>query len=342
MNSDFETIITDEEINAKIDNKTKPLGSLGRLEDIGAKICKVQNTLTPELKRPHILIFAGDHGIALDGVCSFPQEVTFQMVLNFLNGGAGINVFAKQNEIELKIIDAGVNYDFKGIAGLEHCKVDLGTKSFLHEKAMTKEQFETAINKGKELVKKVYNTGCNIIGFGEMGISNTSSASILMHKFTGISIEECTGKGAGQDDNGLKRKTEILKQAIAKHDIGNKTEEILLTFGGYEIVMIVGAILKASEYKMICLIDGFIASAAFLAASRINHEVIDFSLFCHQSDESGHVKMLNYLKAEPILKLGMRLGEGTGCAVALPIIKSAVSFINEMASFESAGVSNDK
>ncbi len=342
MNNDVETIITDEEIKAKIDNKTKPLGALGRLEDIGAKICKIQNTISPELKKPHILVFAGDHGIAHEDVCAYPQEVTFQMVMNFLNGGAGINIFAKQNGIDLKIIDAGVNYDFKGIAGLEDCKVDFATKSFLHSKAMTKEQFEAAIELGKKLVDQVYNTGCNIIGFGEMGISNTSSAAVLMHKFTGLPIEECTGRGAGLDDEGLNRKIEVLKQAIAKHDINDNPSDILLTFGGFEIVMMVGAILRSVEHKMICLIDGFIATAAFLAATKINNKVNNYALFCHQSDESGHERMLNYLKAESILDLRMRLGEGTGCAIAYPIIKSAVNFINEMASFESAGVSKDK
>jgi len=340
--NDVEVKITDEEIKLKIDNKTKPLGALGRLENIGTKICKIQNTLSPELKNPHILVFAGDHGIAHEGVCTYPQEVTYQMVMNFLNGGAGINVFAKQNGIKLKIIDSGVNCDFEGITGLEHCKVDFGTKSFLHDKAMTIEQYETAINEGKKLIDQVYNAGCNIIGFGEMGISNTSSAAILMHKFTGFPIEKCTGRGAGLDDVGLNRKIEILKQAINKHVIGNDPFDVLSTFGGFEIVMIVGAILRAVEHKMICLIDGFIVSAAFLAATKVNSEVNDFAFFCHQSDENGHVKMLNYLEANPILNLGMRLGEGTGCAIVYPIIKSSVNFINEMASFESAGVSKDK
>lgn len=334
--------IDDKEIKLKIDNKTKPIGALGRLEEIVFKICKIQSTLSPELKNPNILVFAGDHGIAHDGVCAYPQEVTYQMVLNFLNGGAAINVFAKQNNIELKVIDAGVNHDFKGIEGLTDCKIDFGTKSFLNQKAMTPEQCKAAMDKGGEIIEEAFAKGCNIIGLGEMGISNTSSAAVLMHKFTGLPIEECTGRGAGLDDKGLKRKIEILKEAIKNNPVSSNPIDVLSTFGGFEIVMMVGAILKAAQLKMILLIDGFIASAAFLAASKINHDIFDYAFFCHLSSESGHIKMLKYMNVEPILELGMRLGEGTGCAIAYPIIDASVNFINEMASFESAGVSKDK
>lgn len=332
---------TEKNIQSKIDNKTKPIGALGKLEDIAFKICKTQNTLEPKLNNPHILVFAGDHGIANDGVCAYPQEVTYQMVKNFLNGGAAINVFARQNNISLKIIDAGVNHNFENTEGLVDCKIASGTKSFLHGKAMSFEEYNSAIEKGKSLVDKVADEGCNIIGCGEMGISNTSSAAVIMHKLTNIPIEECAGRGAGLDDAGLKRKIEILKHAANNNKTNNGIEDILSTFGGFEIVMMTGAFLQAAERKMIILVDGFIASAAFLAASKINNNINDSAFFCHLSDESGHEKLLNYLKADPILKLRMRLGEGTGCAVAYPVIKSAVNFINEMASFESAGVSKN-
>ena len=333
---------TEKSIQSKIDNKTKPLGALGKLEDIAFKICKIQDTLEPKLINPHILVFAGDHGIAHDGVCAYPQEVTYQMVMNFLNGGAAINVFAKQNNITLKIIDTGVNHNFENANGLVDCKIANGTKSFLRGKAMSFEEYNSAIKKGKSLVDQVADEGCNIIGCGEMGISNTSSAAVIMHKLTNLPIEECAGRGAGLDDEGLKRKIEILKQSVNNNKTNDSIEDILSTFGGFEIVMMTGAYLQAAERKMIILVDGFIASAAFLAASIINSNVHDFAFFCHLSDESGHDKLLNYLNAEPILKLGMRLGEGTGCAVGYPVIKSAVNFINEMASFESAGVSKDK
>lgn len=335
-------MITEESIQSKINNKTKPIGALGKLEDIAFKICKIQNTLEPKLNNPHILVFAGDHGIAHDGVCAYPQEVTYQMVMNFLNGGAAINVFAKQNNISLKIIDAGVNHNLENPKGLVDCKIANGTKSFLRGKAMSVKEFNSAIEKGKMLVNEIADGGCNIIGFGEMGISNTSSAAVIMHKLTNIPLEECTGRGAGLDDKGLKRKIEILKHAVNNNKTGDDVEDILSTFGGFEIVMMTGAYLQAAERKMIILVDGFIASAAFLAASKINNNVIDLAFFCHLSDESGHEKLLNYLNAEPILKLGMRLGEGTGCAVVYPVIKSAVNFINEMVSFESAGVSKEK
>lgn len=338
----MEPIITDELIKNKIDNKTKPLGALGLLEDIAFKICKIQNTLTPKLTNPHIIVFAGDHGIALDGVCIYPQEVTYQMVMNFLAGGAAINVFARQNNIKLKIVDAGVNHDFNEVAGLTDCKVAKGTKSFLRQKAMTNEQCQKAVENGKALVEEVFKDGCNVIGFGEMGIANTSSASVLMHKFTGLSIEECTGKGAGLTDEGLSKKIEVLKTAVGFHAVGNNPMEVLAAFGGYEIASMVGAMLQAAERRMIILVDGFIATSAFLTALNIDRKIFDFALLCHQSDEKGHAKILNFLKTKPILSLDMRLGEGTGCAVAYPVLLSAVNFINQMASFEDAGVSKEK
>lgn len=338
----MEQLITDELIKRKIDNKTKPLGALGALEELAFKICKIQNTLTPKLENPYIFVFAGDHGIALDGVCAYPQEVTYQMVLNFLNGGAAINVFARQNNIKLKIIDTGVNHDFNNVPGLIDCKIDMGTKSFLKEKAMTLEQCNKAISNGRALVTQVFNEGCNVIGFGEMGISNTSSAAVIMHKLTGLSIETCTGRGAGLDDEGLQKKISILKQSLEKHQTGNEPYDVLSTFGGFEIATMVGAFLQAAEHKMTLLVDGFITTAAFLAALKINRKINDYAVFCHQSDEQGHIKLLDYMNAKTLLGLSMRLGEGTGCAVAYPLLISAINFINEMASFEDAGVSKEK
>ena len=329
-----------EQLQYKINNKTKPLGSLGKLEDIALQIGQIQNTLSPELKNPTILVFAADHGITDAGVSPFPKEVTKQMVFNFLHGGAAINVFCKQNSINLKVVDAGVDADFDKNPNLIIAKIAYGTKNILENSAMTIDECKKAIEKGAEIVSDQYKAGCNIIGFGEMGIGNTSSASLLMSKITGIPIEECTGKGTGHDDEGLKRKKEILKHAFEKYQLNGDPIEILATFGGFEIAMMIGAFLKASELNMIILVDGFIVTSALLIAHKINPEILKNCIFTHTSNEQGHIKMLNYLGVIPVLNLEMRLGEGTGAAVAYPIIQSAVNFLNQMASFEDAGVSN--
>ena len=329
------------QLQNKIDSKTKPIGALGMLELIALKIGLIQNTLSPELTNPTIIVFAGDHGIASEGVSAYPQEVTHQMVLNFLSGGAAICVFSKQNGINLKIVDAGVNFDFSNTPNLINAKISMGTKNFLNSPAMDKVQCENAISKGALIVKEQGEKGCNIIGFGEMGIGNTSSASIIMSILCNISIEKCVGRGTGLDDSSLKKKTQILKQAIKKH-IPNIEKSnplsVLSTFGGFEIAMICGGMLQAAELNMIILIDGFIVTSALLVASKINPSVLDYCIFCHKSDEKGHSYVLNDLNAEPLLDLKMRLGEGTGVAIAYPLIKSAINFLNNMASFEDANV----
>jgi len=329
-----------KDLQKKINFLTKPLGALGRLEKVARKIGAIQNTLTPKLKNPYIFVCAGDHGIANEGVSPYPQKVTFQMVFNFLNGGAGINVFARQNGINLKIVDAGVNFRFDSASELIDEKIGLGTKNFLYEPAMTKKQCKTAITKGAEIVQEIFDKGSNIIGFGEMGISNTSSAAVILSKICKIPIEEAVGRGAGVDDIGLENKIKILSKAVQKHKGVESPMEILTCFGGFEIAMLCGAMLKAAELKMVLLIDGFIITSALLVAFSLNSDILDYCIFGHKSNEQGHSKMLEYLKAEPLLDLGMRLGEGTGAAIAYPIIKSAVNMINEMASFESASVSN--
>lgn len=324
-----------------INNKTKPLGSLGVLENLAVQIGCIQKSSKPKLSKPTIVVFAADHGIAKEGVSPYPQEVTYQMVLNFLNGGAGINVFARQNNIQIKIVDAGVNFDFSFHPNLIKAKIGYGTKSYLWEPAMSEKECVDAIAKGAEIVAKIHAEGCNVIGFGEMGIGNTSSASLLMSLFCNIPLEECIGRGTGLTDEGLKKKISILSQAKKKHHIEKTSVDILKTFGGFEITMMCGAMLKAAELGMVILIDGFIATAALIAAKNINLSVTEYCVFCHQSDEQGHKRMLTYLGVQPLLQLGMRLGEGTGAAVAYPIVQAAVNFINEMASFESAGVSKE-
>lgn len=329
-----------EQLQHKIDFKTKPLGALGQLEALALKIGLAQNTLTPELKNPHLIVFAGDHGIAKEGVSAYPAEVTFQMVLNFLNNGAAINVFCKQNEIDLSIVDAGVNGDFDNNIPLIHHKIAKGTKSFLTEKAMTKEELKQCFDSSKKLVESISDKGTNIIGFGEMGIGNTSSASMIVHYLTQISLENCIGRGTGLNDDGLKKKTEILQKSKNFHGEITDPMEVLQTYGGFEVAQMVGAMLAAFDKNMLLMIDGYIAGAALLVASKIKPEILKNVIFCHQSDEAGHRLLLEYFNEKPLLNLNLRVGEGTGCALAYPLIKSAVNFLNEMASFETAGVSN--
>ena len=329
-------------LQKKIDNKTKPVGSLGKLEDIALQIGLIQQKEKPELKNPHILVFSGDHGIAREGVSPFPQEVTRQMVMNFINEGAAINVFARQNGIKIKIIDSGVKGEFPESAKekLMDRKIDQGTRSFLHGPAMTAQQCKKAMESGAEMVQECHKEGCNTIGFGEMGIGNTSSSAMIMHFITGEPLETCVGKGTGLNIEGIHKKTSILKQAIKGYQRNGSPFDLLAHYGGFEIAMIAGAFLEAGRQKMTILVDGFNVTAALLIAHKIDANILNYCLFSHQSDEKGHKIMLEYLNAKPVLELGMRLGEGTGVAVAYPIVQSAVQFLNEMASFEQAGVSN--
>lgn len=324
----------------KINNKTKPLGALGMLETLALKIGLIQQTLIPQLTRPTILVFAGDHGVVEAGVSPYPQVVTAQMVLNFLQGGAAINVFAKQNNMRLLVVDSGVNYQFEPNIDLIDAKISLGTRNFLLEPAMTATQCEQALGRGAGLVSAQITEGCNIFGFGEMGIGNTSSASCLMSVLCELPIEQCVGRGTGLDEAGLVHKTNILAQAIELHRLdAADAMQVLATFGGFEIAMMVGAMLQAAEKKCILLIDGFITTAALLVAAKLQPDILHYCVFTHCSDESGHKKMLNFLQVEPLLNMGLRLGEGTGAALAYPLVLAAVNFLNDMASFESASVS---
>jgi nicotinate-nucleotide--dimethylbenzimidazole phosphoribosyltransferase len=328
-----------EQLQHKIDNKTKPLGALGRMEDIALQIGLIQNTLSPAILNPTILVFAADHGLVDEKISPYPKDVTYQMVLNFVAGGAAINVFCKNNNINLKVVDAGVDFDFQPECGIVHAKIARGSRNMFHEPAMTMQECKLALKKGRELVQQEFHSGCNTIGFGEMGIGNTSASSLLMHSFTGIKIEDCVGRGAGSDNLQLEHKLAVLKTISEKYHPQTQFDK-LATFGGLEIAMMVGALLEAHQLGMLILVDGFIATAAALTASKMKPDVLDNCLYCHASHEKGHQLLLNYLHAEPILDLKMRLGEGTGVAVALPIIRSAVDFLNQMSSFEEAGVSN--
>lgn len=329
----------EKELKHKIDFKTKPLGALGKLEDIALKIGTIQNTLTPSIEKPTIIVFAADHGLADEKISPFPKDVTWQMVMNFVGGGAAINVFCKQNGISLEVVDAGVDYDFPAGIPVHSKKIGRGTKNMTTSPAMSAEECEKALAIGTELVKEQTAKGCNTIAFGEMGIGNTSSAALLMHKITGVAIDDCVGRGAGMDDMQLEYKKSVLASIASKYTTNN-AKEILATFGGFEIAMMTGAYCEAAKQGMVILVDGFISTSALLVASKLAPEVLKNCIFCHTSHESGHKKMIDYLEGNGILNLQMRLGEGTGAAVALPLVKSAVNFLNEMASFEDAGVSN--
>lgn len=333
----------DQALQQAIDNKTKPLGALGRLEALALRLGRIQGTLQPELKRSVVLVFAGDHGVAEAGVSPFPQAVTQQMVRNFLAGGAGINVFAKQNGMQVRVIDAGVNHAFEPLPGLIDAKIAMGTKNFIERPAMTAEQSERALTLGAELAAQEIEAGSNVLAFGEMGIGNTSAAAALMCVLCNLSPAQCVGRGTGLDDAGLQRKTSLIEQALERHALdGSDALTALATFGGFEIAMMTGAMLAAAERRAVLLIDGFIASAALLVAARIAPAVLEYCVFAHCSGEAGHRLLLRQLDAEPLLDLGLRLGEGTGAALAYPLLQAAVNFLNEMASFESAGVSRDR
>jgi nicotinate-nucleotide--dimethylbenzimidazole phosphoribosyltransferase len=327
-------------LQQKIDRKTKPTGALGDLETLALQVGLAFNSLTPILKNPSIIVFAGDHGLAHAGVSAYPQAVTPQMVLNFLSGGAAINVFCKQNKLDLTIVDAGVNYDFAGIHGLINAKIGYGTKNCLLEAAMTQEEIQACKEKATEIIDNLANNGSNIVGFGEMGIGNTSSAALIMQALTGIDLSLCIGRGTGVDDAGLLKKRDILQKVRDFHGDIATPEAALMTFGGFEIAMMAYAFIHAKKRGMMVMVDGFIAGAAYLAAFKLDPSIKENAIFCHLSQESGHQLLLDYLEAKPLLTLNMRLGEGTGCALAYPLIQNAVAFLADMASFESAGVSD--
>ena len=319
-----------------IASKTKPPGSLGMLEQLARQAGLIQQTVQVQLRAPAIIVFAGDHGVVAEGVSAYPQSVTWQMVENFLAGGAAINVFARQNNCALQVVDAGVNHDFGPRPGLLDCKVGSGSANFARQRAMTAQQCAAALEHGMRIVRALEG---NVVGFGEMGIGNTTAAAALMHKLTGVPVAECVGAGTGLTPAGVLHKQRVIEAAVDLHAEVSEPLDILATFGGFEIAMIAGAMLAAAERRMIVLIDGFIVTSALLAAARLQPAVLDYCVFSHCSDEHGHRRMLAHLDARPLLNLGLRLGEGTGCALALPLLASSVAFLREMATFDSAQVS---
>lgn len=328
----------DSAIQEKLNNKTKPLGSLGKLEKLAFQIARVQGSLQPQISQPHCFIFAADHGLAQQGVSAFPQEVTAQMVLNFINGGAAINVLCQQHGIQLSVVNAGVASELPAHPTLLNRCIKLGTANSYKGSAMTQQELESALSTGAELIEQ--QAGSNVFIFGEMGIGNTASASLIMHLLSDIALQQCIGRGTGLDDEGLASKLVTLSHVAQRHQgYSAQPLEVLRRVGGLEIAMMCGAMLACGEQQKLFLVDGFIASAAMLIASRINPNILDYSVFSHLSDEHGHRLMLEQLNAQPLLQLDMRLGEGSGAATAFPLLQSAVALFNQMASFDSANVS---
>lgn len=335
----------DEIIQRRINQKTKPLGALGLLEDLAAQIARIQGCERLNISHPVMLVFAADHGIADYGVSIAPKEVTRQMVLNFASGGAAINVFSSQTGFELAVIDAGISQPIRANDGATMTIIDqslgLGTQAFHLTSAMTAAEVEKGFALTQKLIEKYHNAGTNLIALGEMGIGNTSSASAIMAAILALDTQTCVGRGTGVDDQTLIHKTKLIQQGLDLHrsQLLSATD-ILIHLGGFEIVQMTAAILAAAEKQMLVVIDGFIATAAALVAEKIDSACLDYLIFAHESQESGHKLMLEHLNAEPLLHLGLRLGEGTGAALSLPIIQAAVNFYNDMASFDSAKVTD--
>ncbi|WP_341312944.1 nicotinate-nucleotide--dimethylbenzimidazole phosphoribosyltransferase [Paraburkholderia sp. IMGN_8] len=329
-----------DELQHIIDTKTKPPGSLGRLEGLARQMGLIQRTTRPTVERPAMIVFAGDHGIANEGVSPYPQAVTAQMVANFLAGGAAINALSRVAGAELEVVNAGIATPLPSTEGLIDIPVAAGTRNFAHEPAMTRGEALAAMQAGAARVRHHAALGSNVIGFGEMGIANTSSAACLMSRLCGVPIDECVGRGTGLDNAGLAKKRNVLASALARHAVSTDPLDVLATFGGFEIAMMAGAYLAAGEARMTILVDGFIATAALLVADALEPNVREYCVFAHASNEAGHRRMLDHFGALPLLSLDMRLGEGTGAALAVPLLRAAVAFVGEMASFESAGVAN--
>ena len=323
-------------LQAKIDGKTKPLGALGQLEALMLKLGLILGSETPTLREPQLMVFAGDHGLAAQGVSAYPSDVTWQMVENFLAGGAAVSVLARQHGLTLTVVDAGVAHDFAPREGLVIVKIAAGTADSSTQAAMTAAQCARALSTGMQLLKA---RPGNALLLGEMGIGNTSAAALLLARLAGLPIERCTGRGTGLGDAALARKTTILGAVLAHHADATAPLQALAAFGGFEIAMMTGAVLQAALERRVIVVDGFIASSAVLVAAQLQPAVLERCVFAHQSEESGHRLMLAALGAEPLLSLGLRLGEGSGAALAWPLLVSACTLLAEMASFSSAGVS---
>ncbi|MEM9530870.1 MAG: nicotinate-nucleotide--dimethylbenzimidazole phosphoribosyltransferase [Pseudomonadota bacterium] len=322
-------------LQAFIDGKTKPVGSLGRIETLAQQLARLQATLRPDTSSCGLTLFAGDHGMATAGVSAYPQAVTRQMLLNFLTGGAAANAFAHALGVSMQVVDAGVAGDPVEHPDLISRRIRGGTDNALEGSAMTRDECDRALKAGELLGKQTHHP---VVAFGDMGIGNTAASSLIAAKLTGADVADLTGRGTGLDDAGLERKRALLQQAAARTAPQLEAREALREYAGFEMVMIAGAMLGAARHRRLVLVDGFICSAAALAATRIDPAIHAALVFAHRSAESGHAPLLAALGAQPLLDLDLRLGEGTGALLVWPLVQAAGAFLRDMASFDSAGV----
>jgi nicotinate-nucleotide--dimethylbenzimidazole phosphoribosyltransferase len=329
---------------ARLDQLTKPLGSLGRLEDLAAQMVSIREETFADPMRKAVYVFAADHGVTAEGVSAYPSEVTRQMVLNFLAHGAAINVLAKAHQVEMNVVDVGVDADFDHTDGLLHRKVRRGTRNMMREPAMSEDELTKALDVGLQLADDAKAKGYNLVAVGEMGIGNTTAASAITSALTGEPVNRITGKGTGLSSEALKRKCLVIEAVLAKHFVNPPPNplDVLRCVGGLEIAAITGFILGAARHRIAVVVDGFISTAAAAIAFAIAPQVSGYLFAGHQSEEPGHQVLLAYIGLKPILALNMRLGEGTGAVLAMPILESALCLYNQMATFESAGVSEAK
>ena len=328
-----------ERAQRKLDNLTKPQGSLGRLEEIARRYSAVKEDLSPSMKRKVIFTFAGDHGVVEEGVSAYPGQVTVQMVLNMLAGGAAVNVLATHAGAEVVVVDIGVNHDFDSLPGLVIRKVGYGTRNCTKGPAMTRDEALRSIRTGIDLAEEYAKGGMDIAGTGEMGIGNTTPSSAILSVLTGLPAEAVTGRGTGIDDRTFRVKTAVIKRAIAVNcPDPDDPLDVLAKVGGFEIGGIAGLIIGCAARRIPVVVDGFISTAGALIATRMNPAIDEYLFYAHLSSEAGHRQMLEETGQRPILALDMRLGEGTGAALAMSVIEASLKIMNEMATFESAGV----
>ena len=325
---------------ARLDRLTKPIGSLGRLEDLAARYVMITGEIKPKVPGGAVFTFAADHGVTAEGVSAYPSAVTPQMVLNFLRGGAGVNVLARHAGLEVRVVDIGVDFDFDAVPGLIHKKVMSGTKNLMKEAAMSPAQAEQAIEVGIELATEAAQQGIGLIGTGEMGIGNTTASSAITAVMTGRSVSEVTGRGTGIDDASHARKIDVIQRALDLHQLDSTDAMgVLAKVGGLEIAGLTGLMLGAAAARIPVVLDGFIAGAAALIAVGLQPHCKDYLIASHRSVERGHQVMLDHLGLKPLLDLDLRLGEGTGACLGMSLVFAAIKILTEMATFDEAGVS---
>ncbi len=322
-----------EALRARIDGLAKPLGALGQVEDLAVRIGAIQGRIDPRLNRVRAYVFAGDHGLNAEGVSAYPSAVTAAMVATFLAGKASVNALARACGVEVRVVDAGVDADLAPQAGLIHAKVRKGARNAAIEPALTAAEVGQALVSGVALAEAAANEGIEALIPGEMGIGNTASAALIMHRLAPAALEACIGVGAGHDAAGLARKTQVLARAAARA-AAQAPMDVLAEFGGLEIVMMAGLILGGAARRRVIVVDGFISTVAALAAIRLAPAARDYCVFAHASAERGHAALLRTLEARPLLHLDMRLGEGTGGVLAAPILRAAAAMLTEVASLD--------